>query len=231
MIRKMTALLMSLLMLCSFATAETVDYSGVWYLVSIESEGMVLNPADIGMAMSMSLNGDGTGILTITDEEDKVATWTSDGETITITADDEPLVFVPTDDGKLTADNAGSIMTFGREAPGSSFVPAAEIAATDIAEFDGTWNITMVNAFGMVLPFSAMAQMGMIDGTVLIQSGSITTFGAEDAEVGTLTDGKLVVPSPAEGALGKSISLLEDGTLSVEYMDMFFYCEKAVIME
>jgi hypothetical protein len=231
MIKKLTALLMSLLMICSFAAAETVDYSGIWYLVSIESEGIVLNPADIGMAMTFTLNADGTGMITITDEDDQAVTWARDGETLTITANDEPLSFVPTDDGKLTAENEGSIMTFGREAPGSSFVPAPEIAAADIVEFDGTWNITMVNAYGMLLPFSAMAQMGMLDGTIPIQSGSITSFGAAEAEVGTLTDGKLIVPSPAEGAFGKSINLLEDGTLSVEYMDMIFYCEKAVTAE
>ncbi|MFH1512552.1 MAG: hypothetical protein ABIG45_04270 [Bacillota bacterium] len=231
MIKKLTALLMSLLMLCSFAAAETVDYSGTWYLVSIESEGVVLNPADIGMAMTMSLDGDGTGMITITDEEDQAVTWTRDGETITITAEDESLVFVPTDDGKLIADAEGSIMTFGRETPGPGFVPASEIAAIDIAEFDGTWNITKVNAYGMVVPFSAMAEMGMIDGTVLILSGSITSFGAAEAEAGTLTDGKLIVPSPIEGSFGKSISLLEDGTLSVEYMEMIFYCEKAVTTE
>ncbi|MBE0601574.1 MAG: hypothetical protein IH607_07270 [Firmicutes bacterium] len=71
----------------------------------------------------------------------------------------------------------------------------------------------------------------MTNETVLIQSGSITSFDGVEAEFGTLTDGKLVVPSPMEGSFGKSISLLEDGTLSMEYMDMIFYCEKAVTTE
>ncbi len=232
MVKKLTALLIALLMFCTFASADTFDYSGVWYLVSYEAQGMVINPADMGMEMSFTLNADGTGLIVIPDQEDLVATWTADGETITVTAEDTPLTFMLTEDGMLIAEQDNATMTYGREAPAASFVPASEIAAADITEFDGTWSITMVNAFGMVLPFSAMAETGMMDGTVLIQNGSVTSFGSPAAEAGTLTDGKLVIPSPLEdGGLGKTISLLEDGSLSLVFMDMVFYCQKAEAAE
>jgi hypothetical protein len=231
MVKKLTALLLCLLMLCTLASAETVDYSGVWYLVSVESNGIALNPSDIGMEMTMTLNADGTGVVTITDEDDSPATWVLDGETLTVTADEQPLAFTMTEDGQLVADNAGNNMYFGREPAGPGFVPAAEIVAEDIAAFDGTWSITTVNAFGMVVPFSAMAEMGMADGNVVILDGSVTSLGMPDAEVGTLEDGKLVVVSPIEGSYGKTFSLLEDGTLAMSYMEMVFYCEKVVVEE
>ncbi len=232
MMKKLATLLIALLMLCTFASADTLDYLGVWYLVSIESEGMVLNPADMGMAVNVTLNADGTGMVNATDEEEMSATWTVSGDTITITVEDEPLAFVLTDDGMLIAENEGSNMVFGREEPGPGFIPAPEILATDITEFDGTWTITKVNAYGMILPFSAMAEMGMVDGTVFIQNGSVTSFGALAAEVGTLADGKLdIVSSIEDGEMGKTISLLEDGSISMEYLGMVFYCENIKVAE
>lgn len=232
MMKKLTALLIFLLLFCTFAFATTIDYTGVWYLVSVETEGTVLNPADLGMEMSFTLNEDGTAFISQTEEEDLTATWTADGTTITIAAEDEPVTFILTDDGLLVGGDEDLQMTFGREAPSPGFVPSPEKAATDIIEFDGTWNITMVNAFGMVVPFSAMADMVGFGGTIIIQNGNIAAFGELEAEIGVLTDGKLIVASPIEdGELGKNISLLEDGSLSLEYMGMIFYCEKAETME
>lgn len=228
MVKKLTALLVALLMLFTFASAGAADFLGAWYLASYESNGITLNPADMGMEMSFTLNGDGTGVITVPGEEDMAATWTADGANITITAANNPLTFALTDDGKMVAQQEETKMIFGREAPAPGFVPAAAIAAADIAQFDGTWNITTVNAFGMIVPFSAMAEMGMFDGTILIQNGSVTSFGSPQAETGTLQDGLLVVASPLEGGgLEKTFSLLEDGTLSMKFMDMLFYCEKA----
>lgn len=229
MMKKIAALLLFLFMLGSLATAETVDYAGVWYLVSAESGGIPFNPADIGMEMVMTLNADGTGVITMSGEEDKAATWVSDGEILTVTAKEQPRVFTLTADGQLVAENEGSKLIFGREAAAPGFVPAAEIAAPDVAAFNGTWTITTVNVGGMYVPFSAMAQAGLEDAAVVIQDGIVMSLGAQ--ETGTFADGKLEIASQIEGMAGKSFSLLEDGTLAMTYMEIVFYCAKAEDVE
>ena len=224
MVRKLAGLLLCLMLLGSLATAQTVDYTGVWYLVSVESSGVALNPSDIGMEMSMTLNADGTGVIAMTGEEDKTATWALDGETLTITSEEQPLTFVLTADGQLTAENEDTKMIFGRDAAAPAFVPAAEIAAPDIAAFNGTWTITTVSVSGMYVPFSAMAQAGMEDASIVILDGSVTSLGTQ--ETGTFAEGKLEVASLVEGMTGKSFALLEDGTLTMTYTEIVFYCVK-----
>jgi hypothetical protein len=234
MIKKLTAILLSLLMLGAFATAQSVDYTGIWYLVSIESQGITLSPADMGMELTMNLNADGTGTASSTGEGDTAATWVLDGDTLIVTADDSPLSLTMNEEGQLVAELEGNTMYFDREPATPSFVPAAEVLVEDIAAFNGTWTITMVNAFGLVIPFSAMAQMGdvgLADGNVIIQDGSVTTFGALEPETGALVDGKLVITSPMGETLGKTLSMLEDGTMLIMYMEMSFYCEKVEVVE
>lgn len=229
MIKKLTALVLSVLMLFTLAMAQTADYLGEWYLVSVESGGIAFNPTDVGMEMIVILYDDGTGAVASTDEEDMEATWVLEGDVLTITADDEPLAFTLTEDGQLVAQAEGSTMVFGREAPEASFIPAAEITAEDLAAFDGEWTITTVNVYGMILPFAAMAQMGMEDASVVIDNGNVTAFGVP--QTGALVDGKLVVEATETDAFGKSFSVLEDGTIAMTYMDMIFYCVTAEVVE
>lgn len=224
MMKKFTGLLLCLMMLGSLATAQTVDYTGVWYLVSVEANGVALNPTDIGMEMSMTLNADGTGVVAATGEADKTATWALDGETLTVTSEGQPLTFALTADGQLAAESGDAKMIFGRDAAAPAFVPAAEIVAPDIAAFNGTWTITTVSVGGMYVPFSAMAQAGLEDASVVILDGSVTSLGTQ--ETGTFAEGKLAVASLVEGMTGKSFALLEDGTLTMTYMEIVFYCVK-----
>lgn len=225
MVKKIVALLLCLLMLGSLAVAQTVDYTGVWYLVSVESSGVAFSPADVGMEMTVTLNADGTGTITTTGEEDKVAAWALDGDVLTITADEQPLAFTLTAEGQLVAESEGTKMIFGREAAGPGFVPAAAIAAPDMAAFNGTWTITTVDVGGMYVPFAAMAQAGLEDASIVILDGSVTSLGTQ--ETATFADGKLEVASLVEGMTGKSFSMFEDGTLSMTYMEIVFYCVKA----
>ena len=60
MIKKITALLLTLMMLGALVSAQAADFTGTWYLVSIDSNGVTINPADMGMEMSLNLNADGT---------------------------------------------------------------------------------------------------------------------------------------------------------------------------
>ncbi len=231
MLKKFTALLLAVFMLTALATAQSAEYTGVWYLLSIESEGVTLNPADMGMEMTITLNDDGSGLVSSTGEEETPATWTLEDDVLTVVAEEDPLSLVLNEEGQLVASIEGTTMIFDREPPVAGFEAAAEVAAEDIADFDGTWNITMVNAYGMVVPFAAMAESGLEDATVLIENGVLTAFEVTSEEAGTLVDGKLMIGSSMGDEYAQSVSLLEDGTLAFNYMGIIFYCEKVEVME
>ena len=246
MIKRIAALVISILMLTSLAAAQTSNYTGTWHLNSMEMDGVTLSPADVGMEMIMILYDDGTAELAMTDEMGEAGSWVLDGETLTVTVDGDPLDFALTAEGKLVAEMGDTTMVLGRDKPEQSFTPAPEIPANDISDFDGTWTVSMVKAFGMTVPFAAMGDMGLTDPTIIIQNGTVTTFG-EMVETGVLADGKLVIESVVDvtidetadetaddtydEAFGKTFSLLEDGTMSMDYMEIIFYCEKVEVTE
>jgi len=237
MIRKMTVILLCLLMMSTFVMAETTDLTGTWYLSAVEAGGFSVHPADVGVTMYIiTLNEDGTGTWTVGSDASKPpVNWVMVGETLRISDPDSVIWdLTPTGDGNLLAKGEQMNMIFGREAPGPAFVPAPASAAANVAEFDGTWNITKVNFSGVIVPFSSMAQYGWNDGTVIVENGSFTMQGSEmlglavKDEVGTLKDGKLIFPSlTGDKDRELAMSLLEDGTVSVDYYSVVLYCEKA----
>ncbi len=234
MTKKITALLLSLLMLTALVSAQAADFSGTWYLVSIVNNGIAINPAGSTMEITMNLNADGTATNSMYGEDDIPALWSADGDTLTVTVDDEPLTFTMTEEGQLFAEYEGSQMYFGREPAEPDFIPAAEIAADSIASFDGTWTITAVSVYGMIVPFASMAesgQLGDVSEIVEISNGSVVSFDSAESVEGTLTDGKLVVPSNLGDEFAQTFSLLEDGSLSITFMGIVFYCDMAEAME
>lgn len=234
MIKKITALLLSLLMLTALVSAQAADFTGTWYLVSIVNNGIAINPAGSMMDITMNLNADGTATASMAGEEDSPGTWSVDSDTLTVTVDEEPLQFTMNENGQLLAEYEGGQMFFGREPAVPDFVPAAEIAADSIAAFDGTWTITSVDIYGMILPFAAVAEsgdFGMDNATIVISDGSVSSFDATEPELGTFSDGKLVLSSTLGDEFAQTFTLMEDGTLSLNFMGFVFYCEMSEIME
>lgn len=231
MLKRWTALLLCLVFLGVCAAAEAVDVTGEWYLTLIESSGVSMNPADMGMEMVMSLNADGTGAVAINGQEDQEAAWTLEGDVLTVTVGEEAEVFTVVDGDMIYSEvENGPKTVLGRERPVPGFVPAGAVKAEDLAAFDGEWTAYYADLFGMVVDAEAMAQMGLTETGISIENGSILKFGEETAQVGTLEDGVLVVSSDAEGdgasLMSTTVTLLEDGTLAMDYLGMRFYCMK-----
>ena len=231
MMKRMTALLLSLMMLCACAMAEAVDLTGNWHLNGMELTGVSINPADMGMQMSMLLNEDGTAVVSMGGQEDQEAVWTLEEDVLTVTVGEESERFTVVDGGMVYAEvENGPKMILGREEPAPGFVPAGAMAAEDLAAFDGEWTAYYANLYGIVVNAEGIAQMGLTNVDVSIESGSILKFGEETAQAGALEDGILVVDSgiedDEENLMGTTVTLLEDGTLALNYLGMCFYCVK-----
>ena len=230
MTRKLTALLLCLILLCSIAVAEESGVTGTWYLSAMAAGETTVNAADMGIDMELTLNEDGTGSSRYAGADPLEAVWTLEGTALTVTANETPIVFEVTQDGTLvnTDEENGASMIFSREKPTASYVPAAEVAATDLTQFDGRWTAEMANVYGVLMPFENVASMGFTDGAIVIENGAVTKFGEEEVETGTLEDGILVIHSTTENdennLFGATVTLLEDGSIKVIYLGIIFYC-------
>ena len=82
--KKLTAMLLALCMLLAVvpALAESESAAGNWYM----------SLADVTLGYIL-LNEDGTAVVNVASQEDIPGTWTQDGATVTITAQNQPLDF------------------------------------------------------------------------------------------------------------------------------------------
>ena len=216
--------LTAVLMLCApclGAMAEADEVSGAWYLNAIESGGVSMNPASIGLEMTLTLHADGSAVVSMTSEEDGAGSWVREGDKITAQIDGEPMEFTLAGNMLIAGDEDGDTkMTFGREKEiAEAFQPAPAMANPELADFDGTWIATMIDAMGVQLPI-AVTGMEM---TLIIEGGVVSvtqTAGGDEVLTGaegTLQGGALTVSSDplTDGeALSFALTLHEDGTMS-----------------
>ena len=218
--KKLLVFALSLALLLSAAAfAESIDYTGVWYLTSLEAEGVTYSPADFGMEMSIEINDNGTatGTTFMGGESETVeGSWLFGDVGITLTLDGDPADFVM-EDGVLSAEQDGMKMVFSREKPEvEAFVPAAPKADTAVEDYAGSWTAVKVCYEGNYLDTSVLG-FGVnvtIDGTALTVNG----FPFEEATFETeFADGALsytIESSEEEMISGVSARLLEDDTIS-----------------
>ena len=222
--KKLVSLVLAVMMVCMLipAMAEE-DVTGDWYLTDVGG----MNPADMGLTMVVTLNADGTatGKMEMAGEtENQEGNWTIEGETVTVTLNDQPQEFTLAD-GTLQADMGGGMMgTFSREAAEASAVEFAEVNPNAQAEdFEGNWKATYMSAMGMNLPVESAVTMGQMDeipvlsvenGKVSLKGGGLDTmFGDSGLEL-TFDAGKYSYSLElGETALGIDLEMLQDGTL------------------
>lgn len=212
--KKLTSILVALMMIamvCCTAVAETAT---TWYLKSVEAQGMSMDAATIGMEMIFVLNADGTGAATLSmagETDEQTCTWTEEGDQVTISIDGDPQVFTYDAEGNLVAEQDGMKMVLSSEAApvAEKYVAAAPKADVTIADFDGTWICTMAETSGIQLP---MDQLGMAMTIVLENGVGTMTIVQQD---GTTTEGKMtgVLEQVAqEGGVAYSVlALTPDG--------------------
>lgn len=193
--KKLVALLLALMLCLGVALAETADVAGVWYFNEMSDGEMTINPATLGMEMTMTLNEDGTAAANDSMGEVTEGTWAVDGENVVITFDGDPMTFALVD-GNLVGNQDETTMTFGKEkAEVETFVLGEAKTDAVMADYNGTWNATLVDMLGMQLP---VAEMGMMM-QITVADGKVSVMESEGEE-----------PTAAEGT-----ATVENGVLSI----------------
>ena len=234
--KKIVALLLALMMACSLtcALADASEAIGEWYLTELEADGTRMSV--VGMIeMTMVLNEDGTAssvAIVGGDSQEGAGTWTSDGDKIIVTMNNEPAEFTVVD-GTLTGDMDGAIAYFSKEAPEAPAAPQA-VAAESEEAFLGNWKCVTISMEGLMMP----AEMMGMNVTYAIEAGKAVAT-ATDSEGDTsseyttaFADGALALTPTAEGEEPQTLVLNDNGQISFEAalgeLVMGFYFDKVV---
>lgn len=144
----------------AFAAQED-EVTGIWYLNSMNMNGTEVSPSAMGMELTMELKAGGEAVLiTSYDSDDTVeednGTWKiEDGNVVLTDSSDAEMVFTY-EAGNLMSEEDGTAMTFGMEkTEAEQFEPGKVVENPELSDFNGTWNATMVDLFGMQMPAKA----------------------------------------------------------------------------
>ena len=231
-------LFLSLLIAGSVIAADT-DYSGTWYMHYFSTDGEdMISVSDLGMYSEMTLNEDGTVVMTITngDEENSAeGTWKAEAEGISATIDGGTQTGVLQDGFLLFDTGDDGMLIFGREEPEPAFELADPDEEAKAEDYEGIWLAYKVGMeevgyfdWDIVAP-----ELGVDTNEIVIKDGVLTLFGQEEENPTVLTfeeeDG--VMASRRENRdyaqLDTVATLREDGTMTLEYLTMVFVLEKA----
>ena len=244
--KKLISLLLALMMLlgCTAALAGSETFAGVWYLSYLVSDGEQINAADGGMNFTLVFSDDlSTAAFTTSflgEETTTNLTCTVEGDTITLTSDEDSLIATVEDGLLLLDEGEDTRMVFSREAPAGTVV---ETVAVESAEaFYGEWDTVSLTMMGMAVS----PEEAEVAPHFSISAEGITMTDGEDGETmpytfenGMLTVVTKVPDDTAEEAVeGLDIPLGEEFTTTVEmlvdgnlYVKMdFFGMPFAIIM-
>ena len=229
-------LYLSLLIAGSVIAADT-DYSGTWYMHYFSTDGEdMISVSDLGMYSEMTLNEDGTVVMSITngDEENSAeGTWKAEAEEISATIDGGTQTGVIQDGFLLFDTGDDGMLIFGREEPEPAFELADPDEEAKAEDYEGTWLAYKVGMeevgyfdWDMVAP-----ELGVDTNEIKIKDGVMTIFGNEDKPTTLTFEEGGVMADRMENReyanLDTVVTLREDGTLTLDYMTMVFVLEKA----
>ncbi len=224
-----------LLTLAMPALAEAASVAGVWTMTAMISSGVEIDPASMGMEMSMDLAEDGTGTLTAFGVGSEV-TWTFDGATLDVTDPDGTVSFELQEDGTLRADISGMETIWSSGAVDSPEAAPVETpaVATDVEDGAavGVWQLASASAANIAVDLQAMGLEILIefaeDGTC-----TMTTNGVSETGAWTQDGANISMTDDASGT-ELVFQMLEDGTLLVDLQGMqmiFTYVGEAIEVE
>ena len=237
--KKLLCALLALAMLCACAVAETVDVTGTWYLNEIKLSEECINPAAMNLELAFTLDENGAFVdgydwaviqsmagmeAANPGEEPLEGAWEMRGDSVIVTIEDSAMAFA-TVDGGLVFDSAASDdgsspeinirLTFRREKPEVAlFDPGTALTDVTLADFDGTWNATLVQIGSMEFTPS---ESGM-EMTIELSGGEgrylqkLEAFATpiEFSAVGELTAGGALILSDEDGNAQSALYRLYD---------------------
>ena len=191
--KALALLLVCLLALTAALTgvAEEASLTGVWTLTQLQSQGVTIDPAIAGLEMAITLNEDGSAIIEMTGVGSEAGTWTTDGETVSVTdASGAAMPFTIGEDGTLSIEQDGAALILTRGAADASAAGAAASPAGADASFAGTWTLTQMQTEGITADPTALGMEIVIvlyeDGSAQMGMSGVTEDGTWSVENGTL---------------------------------------------
>ena len=207
--KKLLAVLLGMLLLLGVAAAETADVTGTWYLNEISAEGVSVNPVSVGMDMSITINADGTALVTL-NGEDTDGSWAMEDGKVVVTMEGDPQAFTP-EDGKLVAEEAGAKMILEREkADLVVFTPGEAKADATMDDYNGTWNAFLVDMMGMQM---TLEEMGLTMQVVVENGKAVVLEGMGDEMVSSEADAEV-----KDGLLLLMLDGMDTGS-ALQYLD------------
>ena len=230
--KKLISLILALALCCMLVPAMAEeDITGEWYA------------SFAGIAMTMTINADGTLSMTAPGQEGSAeGIWTLEGDQLTLTVDESPATATVSADGILLS-SGGMDMLFTRE---PVEVPTVGEVKPDAAaeEFYGEWAVAYMEAEGILMDPGAV---GMGLPKIVLGEGTIEFIATDETDfmtpifnalglVSAYENGALNLTSTTEGitATGK-VEMLTDGMIKVSLDNngnaMVFYYKPAATAE
>ena len=235
--KKILSLLTVIVMLFTAAAfAENADpVIGDWYLAQVIMSGTAYsNVAQIGLDMVMTLNEDGTGVLTVNNETPSACAWKqgTEGGYVFMEEKTQQEIGLKLDDTTLILGNDNQncyIFTREKDKPVDF---AQVITAEDKAAFDGFYALTYVSGDGYTLTvdnaMADLAAIGIKNTGIDITDGSVKLFGQDAMEFAFSEDGTLYMDN-ADGLDLTNVKMykLADGGLAINWLGLTFYAAPA----
>ena len=228
--------MMLVLALCLLgcAIAEPMDMTGDWYLNTIESEGMQLDPAVLGFELTLTLNADGSATMKSFDESDSSCSWVMDGENVVITDPaGDTMTAVPEGANLVVQEQeSGFLMILGREKTAvQNYVPAAVEKNPAMDDFQGLWNAAIIDMLGMQLPMDTIGMKLMVEIKDTTATVTSNESGAETTYIAPVKlEGDTLTIEAVDEQMPLPLQLQQDGKLvwveESEEMTISMYFEK-----
>ena len=161
---------------------EGKDVEGTWYLNEISMGEASFPPEAMGMNGTLDLKDGGDAVMDFGEENTNSGEWKIENDKLFIIQDGES-VEAEFSDGTLSLDTGDMRMIFGQEKEEyTPYEPGKPVAEPEMKDFEGDWDGTLMDAFGMQLPM-VLAEMefhiSIADGkaeAVIVESGQETTL-------------------------------------------------------
>lgn len=203
---------------------EDKDVEGTWYLNEISMGEAAFHPEAMGMNGTLELKDDGNAVMDFGEENNNSGEWKIENDKLFIIQDGESVEAEFSND-TLCLDTGDMRMIFGQEKEEyTPYEPGKPVLEPEMKDFEGDWDGTLMEAFGMQLPM-VLAEMefhiSIADGkaeAVIVESGQETTLSlAAELNGDTLTLKPAADEEPPMGILiNMSImdfQLLDDGKI------------------
>ena len=198
---KITVLVLVLaLALTLTASAESMDLTGTWVLEKVLVEDTELNPAVLGISITLELKDDGTFVFsgstreTDTENTDQniVGTWAIENDFLALTNREDSSVIngsYSAEDDRLVISDEMSTIVLGREGEvvvEGPELPPSPVAAEGEEAFFGTWRMCATSFSGIYLPLPD----NETNETLILDSGTCIMI-VKDPNTGELVENVL----------------------------------------